>query len=415
LPEPKPLRWSFLLTIPIVVAAIWGVMLALAHVERRELIQVLTTRISGGSVEEARAALDQIVRMPGPPLEVLVVAAASPTREVAQCAQTSISELLRKWRRQLRANRRGRYIAHQLELLAAELDVDRESFSTRDYPWLAKTTESIVRLANRAPPSDAPGLAVHCESLLALTCTRTLSTLADVVPAISMGADSTPDGVFDPPTRIALQSIVPDDRASYEQHEDVESLLPPIGDGPPDLPLSWSQPHTSDSPATPLPPSVYRRRRAEAPAAPPIPTVIASPVQPLDVAPWANIDSRTLLGRWLVANGASKPQMARELEQRGFGSLRTDLARLALSSDTKDRVELVHDLLSLRGTGTKAWLLLFAHDPNAEVRFAAVTVMATSRDPELLEAAWQLALHDRDPQVASLAERLRERQGSTRR
>src|SRR3990172_11489287 len=146
LSEAKPLRWSFLLTIPIVAAAIWGVMLLLAHVERGELIQELTARITNGSVKEARAALEKIVRMPDPPLEVLVAAATSPTPQVARGAQTSISELLRKWQRQLNANRRVRRVAHQLELLAAALDVDRGTFSTRDYRWLAKTTETIVRL-----------------------------------------------------------------------------------------------------------------------------------------------------------------------------------------------------------------------------------------------------------------------------
>ena len=108
--EAKPLRWSFLLTIPIVAAAIWGVMLLLAHVERGELIQELTARITNGSVKEARAALEQIVRMPDPPLEVLVAAATSPTPQVARGAQTSISELLRKWQRQLNANRRVRLL-----------------------------------------------------------------------------------------------------------------------------------------------------------------------------------------------------------------------------------------------------------------------------------------------------------------
>jgi hypothetical protein len=40
--------------------------------------------------------------------------------------------------------------------------------------------------------------------------------------------------------------------------------------------------------------------------------------------------------------------------------------------------------------------------------------MATSHDAELLEAAWQAALHDRDPRVAGLADRLRQRRDSSR-
>jgi len=402
-----------LLTIPIVVAAIWGVMLALAHVERDKLIQVLTAKISSGTVKDAKAALDQIVRMPDPPLEVLVAAAASPTRQVAQRAQTSISELLRKWRRQVKATRRGRHIANQLEVLATALDVDRGTFSSRDYPWLAKTTESIVRLANAIPLPNAPDLAVHCESLLALTGASTDSRLAAVVPVFLTGVGLAPDSVFNPPTRVALQSIIPVEEESCEEDGVLESSQFAANDDPPDVPLRWSQPSAAAPLPAPLPPLFYGRHRADADAASPIPKFVASPVQPTAVDPWARIESRALLERWLVANGTPQLQIARELEQRGFGSLRVDVVRLAVSDDTNGRVQLVHDLLNLRGIGSKAWLLLFAHDANAEVRFAAVTVMATSHDAELLEEAWQVALHDRDPRVASLANRLRDRRGST--
>jgi hypothetical protein len=43
-----------------------------------------------------------------------------------------------------------------------------------------------------------------------------------------------------------------------------------------------------------------------------------------------------------------------------------------------------------------------------------LTIMATSDDPLLLDKAWQVALHDRDPRIAGLAERLRERRDTAR-
>ncbi len=394
------------------MAAIWGVMLVLAHVERGELVQVLTAKISNGNEKEAGAALDQIVRMPEPPLDVLVAAAASPTRQIARHAQTSISELLRKWQRQLTANRRVRRIAHQLELLVATLDENRNTFSTRDHAWLAKTAERIVRLANAAPPQDALGLAVHCESLVALTNSYARSTPESVVPVASTAIELAPDRVFSSPTRIALQSIVPD---SAELHESGGASPSPFDDdAPPDLPPGWSDSTAEESSIASLPPPFYRRHRAEADAAAPIPKTNASPVESTVADSWAELDSRALLERWLTANGTPQLQIAHELERRGFGSPRADLVRLALSDNTNGRVQLVHDLLDLQGVGTKAWLLLFAHDADAEVRFAAVTVMATSHDAALLEAAWQVVLHDRDPRIASLVDRLRERRGSAR-
>ena len=48
--------------------------------------------------------------------------------------------------------------------------------------------------------------------------------------------------------------------------------------------------------------------------------------------------------------------------------------------------------------------------------YSAVTVMATSDDKALVEKAWQVAIRDRDPRIADLASRLRERRaGALRR
>ncbi len=96
-------------------------------------------------------------------------------------------------------------------------------------------------------------------------------------------------------------------------------------------------------------------------------------------------------------------------------SLRSDVVRLALSDDTAGRVQLVQDLPATPGLGTTAWLILFAEDADAEVRLSAVTMMAASTDEQLLEKAWQVALHDRDPRIASLAQRLRVRRDQPQR
>ena len=284
----------------------------------------------------------------------------------------------------------------------------------------AATTESIIRLANLAPPKDAPGLAIRCEVLLALTNSAARLTPDAVVPVAST-ADLAPDGIFNSPSQMAMQSIIPDDDESDEEDEAVESWSPPSNDGDnqegddddedlaPNQPLPWLQPNASGSLQAPLPPTIYRRHRPAADADGPDPAVTSSTAKPIAVDPWARIDSRTLLGRWLEVGGIPKLQIARELERRGFGTLRADVVRLAISNETDGRIQLVHDLLDLPGTGTKAWLLFFADDANAEVRLAAVNVMATSNDAELLEKAWQVALHDHDPRIAGLADRLRDR------
>ena len=108
-------------------------------------------------------------------------------------------------------------MAGRLQRLATALDAERDSFSTKDFPWLAKTTERIIRLANSTPPEDAVGLAAHCESLLAMTQTTARGTPIEVVPAASSAIELAPDGIFSPPSRSALQSILPAEDAAKDE------------------------------------------------------------------------------------------------------------------------------------------------------------------------------------------------------
>jgi hypothetical protein len=124
------------------------------------------------------------------------------------------------------------------------------------------------------------------------------------------------------------------------------------------------------------------------------------------------VESRALLERWLVQTGSQQQEIERELKRRGFGNLRSDIVRLGLTGDRGARIQLVHDLPAIRGLGARAWLMLFAEDEDPEVRQAAVGVMATSRDAELLERAWNVAVHDRDPRVAELTKQIRHHQST---
>lgn len=418
--EPNPLRWTFLLQFSIVVLAIWAVILTLAHVQQACLVEELTARIAYGAEDEAVAALEQMARMSDPPVATFVAAATSPTRVVARQAQDSIGELLRKWGCQLKSNRGAGRVANRLEQLAAKLDAERDSFSSLDYPWLAKTTEKILRLANSAPSENALDLATHCDSLLTTAGARRSDTHHDIVPVAS-AINRAPDAIFNPPSRVALQSIAPEEEATEIHSAEIPAPLADAAPNPPDaastpgFQLLWSRPGLDQLLRVPRPRSFDRWHRADLNAAAPILVADSANANSAAADPWAAIDSRALLHRWLLATGESKQLIERELRRRGFGSLRADVVRLALSDDTAGRVRLVQDLLATPAVGAKAWLMLLADDDYAEVRLAVVTVMATSNDDQLLEKAWQVALHDHDPRIASLAERLRDRRTNAQR
>ncbi len=390
-------------------------MVAFAHVQRANLVDELDARITRGTVKQATAALRQMVRMPEPPLETFVFAAASPSRQVARQAQDSIGELLQKWQSQLKSKHNARRVADRLERLAAALDAERESISALDYPWLAKTTEKILRLANGAPPKDTLSLAIHSESLLMIANAHPVGKSDDVVPVTSAAIDRAPDSIFSPPSRLALQSIIPNEDTAEVHTNEMRPSPPSASDSTPADQLRWTRPGLDKSAETPLP-RPFPRQPGEATEMPsPLPLQDSANTTSRPTDPWALVDSRSLLARWLSENGKPKQQIERELQRRGFGYLRADVVRLALSDDRTGRVQLVHDVLDTPGVGGKAWLMLLAEDSDAEVRLSAVTVMITSNDAELLEKAWQVALHDHDPRVAGLADRLRDRRASAQR
>ncbi len=83
------------------------------------------------------------------------------------------------------------------------------------------------------------------------------------------------------------------------------------------------------------------------------------------------------------------------------------------SNKAEDRMRVMDAVMAEPGAGSGPWLLLLAEDTDADVRLFAVTLMATSNDAGLMEKAWQIAIRDRDPRIADLAGRLRDRRTAT--
>ena len=123
----------------------------------------------------------------------------------------------------------------------------------------------------------------------------------------------------------------------------------------------------------------------------------------------AVVETRELIERWNEAQGNRRAEIAEELAVRGFRRMSPKLVKQYLSDDLATRLRIVDSVLTEPGVDARPWLLLLAEDENADLRLLAVTVMATSDDKSLVEAAWQIAIQDRDPRVADMAARLRGR------
>lgn len=87
------------------------------------------------------------------------------------------------------------------------------------------------------------------------------------------------------------------------------------------------------------------------------------------------------------------------LENLGLTPTEIAIAEQFASSDADVRRRLAESLAGVGGVDAKPWLIWLSHDVNPQVRLAALTIMATSGEPEMLARVAQLARVDRDPEV----------------
>jgi hypothetical protein len=444
-PQKKRRRFALYKSLPLVVAIVLVIVAKMAALQRADIIARLTDQIDQGSTPEATAAVRQLGTMPYPPIGSLVAAAANNDHEIADEAQLAISRLLRRCQRNLETKRRVRLVARQLDELAELLHANMDEFSQQDHDWLATTARKILELANRCSVGQTPLVAVHCDAIIETMSTNKSAEVTAAEgdlpakpPAIQKNGTTTEDQnsssarhtrlnqEFDAYANQQQNTHYVNDNSNQNAGGDTQSEMAPITattdnrQNDATLDNAASQDAPSDVPERESPSSrpVFRIL----PAAPLKPTLVVPQVAP---APGSNtlriadaraatreaagVTSRELIKCWLEAQGFEASALKEELAVRGFSSLPRELAQRLASHDARERLQLVDDVLATPDVSARPWLTMLADDSDADVRLAAVSIMATSSDPDLIEKAWQTAIRDRDPRIADLAGKLRDR------
>jgi hypothetical protein len=415
--------------LPIVVVIGFLVAAGLAAWQRADVIADLADQVARGDKAEATAAVQKLAAIPRPPISVLVDAATSDERATAEAAQVAINKMLSKWQRQVEKKQRISSVASQLTELAAALAAQRRAFAPVDYPWLASATRKIVRLANDCPAKKTPLVALHCDEIMSVVGR---SSHPEQVEPTDDGA--TPAGELNQQdswqARLELDfSEFPSQRMTSDEAAGPQSpatnntppiqmpsgngsrLEPQVGPALPEEMASpndpaqrptWSQPSYRILPGAP----VEKKAVGAVPAKSAAQNSNATTVSKARVSA---SETRTLLARWLAAEGDKIQFVEHDLATRGFKHLSKPLVEQYLSDDLEVRLKLLDSVLAEANVDPRPWLFLLADDENADVRLMAVTVMATSDDKSLVEKAWQVAIRDRDPRIADLAARLRAR------
>jgi len=458
-------RRASLYTLPIVVVIGFGLVAGLAAWQRADVIAELADQVARGEKSEATTAVRQLAAIPNPPLSVLVEAAAADERATAEAAQVAINRIIGQWQRQVDKQQRVSSVASGLTELAGALAEQRRAFAPADYPWLASATRKIVRLANQCPANKTPLVAMHCDTIMSVVngANPTQAAIADTAAPTDDGrqhASATPAGQTDsresqrarlehefsafptqpiatgtdsgtePPAANATTPTqpMPKDDASVRpgrnslRNDGLEFQRPseiaqgdsrngsmPFGQMPSLDELGgrpgWSLPIFRILPAAPIQSTASDVGRPEAKELNSLPS--SATVEA------AALGTRELLERWQDTSNDERREIEKSLAARGFKRLPAKLVQQYLSANLEDRLRVVDSVLTQPGVDARPWLFLLADDENAEVRLLAVTVMATSDDQVLVEKAWQVSIHDRDPRIADLAGRLRDRRAAT--
>ncbi|TWT77062.1 hypothetical protein Pla123a_24920 [Posidoniimonas polymericola] len=348
-----------------------GVLMVLAgwEVSRRFVAHGIATRAECNP-SNSRAAISELAQLGPSAVPALLDAAVSDDREVAVPARAQVEALLDDWAYSRPAAFEDRCLA------LIEGVADREpQLTPSGRVWARRLGDHALRKLNASRSSGDGYLIMAVERLYAL-------------------ADQPPQYI-DQPLRVRRISPVEIAQSPGGALQPAPAFKAPIA--PPKPLVAAAAP---ESPSLPDP-----RPIEAAPAAPisPVEQPIARGPAPLDwreptpdpseaAEPQRLPSDTTADGP--IGNVAATPP-----------GLPTEVTSL-LEGTPVDRLRLVEQLLTGRHENAAEILLRLARDPEPKVRLSAISALGSSTNPQLTEAAYQLAVHDEDPKVSRLATEL---------
>ena len=126
----------------------------------------------------------------------------------------------------------------------------------------------------------------------------------------------------------------------------------------------------------------------------------------------AQVGTIALMRRLRGGDASAVAEAEVELERRGFTQVDLELARQLFDPDPEVRKRLARLLPELQTVDAVPWLLRLSRDEDSEVRLLAITLLATTGDPSLLDEIRRIAREDPAPRVQRQAARIaRQRSG----
>lgn len=381
---------TILLVLPAIACTIALMIVVRRPTELCRQWELEARQAEGRTAEELVAQLDRYGRFGLPALVRLLRAESADTVSAACRALTARVENLRRG-----ADDEDR---EELSLLAAELtavfhpSTEHVSHETVDFALLLLATTGRLGLDEQLDVDLRARLFAACEDVLR----RAPPPLE--APPIPLAALITSAPQVEAAAAIAAapRPAAPPETASNSPIPTPVSIAPePIA---PPAPLTAA----NSAARIPTPPTARPEAAVRLASLPP-------PAVPSQATP--NVASRDSLIRadawtlFIALRGPERNLAATELRRRSFSQRELELGEHLTSDDPQERRRFARELPLLDVTESKPWLMRLCRDEDAEVRLIAVTIMATTNDPALLELLRQLSIEDADDDVRRTAAR----------
>jgi len=434
------MRWSrgriqlltLFATVVFLALASWQLLPTIIQWNHRNLAGQIAQSIERGSRSATNEPLQRLANLGSPALRALVALSSSQRARVAFRARQTIEEKFATW--QTRAGVDGSFdIAAPMMALASAFANQADRFDSEGKRWVSSLTIRMVDLAESLSADDATELLGECDRVLAavppqgprlrsfpetaqlrLPANQNRLNVPDVqldllaVPSessreiFSQGqVISLPEGETQTVGMPAYRESTPSKSTEFTRKSDLKfskwspkwnaqampqesSLRPLVRVAPLRIPGTHSSSGLSSEVVdVPTPQEMARNQKS-----------------------LRKMSSKVLITRLRQADHYEAGSIRVVLRERGFAEAEWALAELFSSPRVEDRDQIVEAVSTLPADNTRRWLRWLLKDEAAEVRLHALTVLATTNDPQLFRLAREIAVADQDARVSELASRI---------
>jgi hypothetical protein len=434
-----------------VAGVVWGLPLA-DQWRRTRMAEQLARHAESLAGGAARLGVRRLGEWELDALDSLARLAGSANADAADAARVRIENQLVAWETAQRTTHNGPEFAQRLAALAAALAKHVAAYDDVARRWSDPLGLRIARACDGLAPNDAMGVLAACDRVLSAPAPAPAATIrraeVDAAAAPTASAASSPagngtwrrDGHAAPRAEATRPGALPLAAATTKEGSTgagaATEPTPAAPDGgnlrvvdapadPPNrapiirdaavMPLPFRTPDSGDvASSLPSSPAFSRPRPLPAPEDDPSLVDLPNPQQQrVLLRKFRLMSDRELAARLATASGFEADvlqQALRERERRPTArgpSSRAALSQAAPRPFDVER-ELVERVSELPPERARVLLRALASDDSEEpdTRLQALTLLATSDDPQLAEIARQRALKDPDPRVAELATRI---------